>query len=110
MFVGRKLGVALKDDHIQDRIAHPLIGDLADFVPAPLAGELAKKDLVRRQGAVFSLELIAGHKALDQLAVQADVALPFLQQVDPVVEGGDTGHGRLRCVTVLLQIVKTLLY
>ena len=74
LLVGGELGVALIDDHVEHRVAHPLIGDLAHLLPAPVALEVAEVDLGRRQLAVLCLELVAGHEAVDQLAIEADVA------------------------------------
>ena len=74
LLVGGKLGVALIDDHVEHGVAHPLIGNLADALPAALALEVAEIDLGGRQLAVLRFEVIAGHEAVDQLAVEADVA------------------------------------
>ena len=56
LLVGSKLGVALIDDHVQHRVAHALIGDLAHLLPAPLALEVAEIDLRGRQLAVLGFE------------------------------------------------------
>ena len=49
LLVGRELRVALIDDHVQHGVAHALVGNLAHFLPAPLALEIAEEDLRRRQ-------------------------------------------------------------
>jgi hypothetical protein len=91
-----ELGIALIDDHIQNGVAHALIGDLAHFFPAPVTFEVAEIDFGRRQLAIFGFERIPRHEALDQLAVKPDVVLPFFEEVDPVVERCDaSGHAEI---------------
>ena len=92
LLVGGKLGIALIDDHVEHGVAHALIGNLADLLPAPFALEIAEVDLRRRQFAVLGLEAIPRHEAIDQLAVEADVAPPFVEHDDPVVERRDAIH------------------
>ena len=45
LLVGRELGVALIDDHVEHRVAHALVGDLAHALPAAIALEIAEIDL-----------------------------------------------------------------
>ncbi len=95
LLVRSELGVALKDDHVQHRVAHTLIGNLEHFPPAPLALEIAEINFAVGQVAVLGLELVSRHVPVDELLVQADVVLPVLEEVDPVVEGGYARHGIL---------------
>ncbi len=92
LLVGGELGVALIDDHVENGVAHALVGYLAHPLPPPLAFEVAEVDLRRRQLAVLCLELVPGHEALDEIAVEPDVAGPFVEHDDPIVERGYSAH------------------
>src|SRR4029077_7646636 len=80
-----KLGVALIDDHVQERVAHLLGGDLAEIFPFGAAFEMAALDFVVFNGSVQCLEMEAG----DLVAINADFFAPLVEQADPLAEGTD---------------------
>ena len=73
-------------------VAHPLIGNFPHLLPTPFAFEIAEVDLRRRQLAVLRFKGVSGHKAVDQLTIEADVVPPFVQHRDPVVKGRNAVH------------------
>jgi hypothetical protein len=93
LFVGRELGVALIDDHVEHRVAHPLIRNLSNALPPAVALEIAEVNFRRGQFSVLRFKAIAGHEAVYQLPVEPDVAPPFLEHADPIVEGRYFRHG-----------------
>ena len=82
---GGKLGVTLVDDHVQQRIAHLLGGDLAKVLPLAASLVGAELDFVGLDGAVKRVEFEAG----DLVAVDANFLAPLIKQTHPITEGSD---------------------
>ena len=80
-----KLGVALIDDQIQQRVAHVLRGHAPQVFPLALSFVVAKLDLFGLDLAVQGLEL----EGIDVAVIDADLFAPLLEQSDPVAEGPD---------------------
>ena len=78
----REFGIALVDDQIHQGIANGLIGNLANSLPFLLAFEIAKLDLWGMELAQFGFEPIVA----EQCGIVADVFLPLMEIVDPVIE------------------------
>ena len=86
----RELGVPLIDDEGEQGVPDGLVRYLAHPLPFGLALVVAEFDVVGVNVAELGLELVVAQ----QVGVIADVPLPFLEAVDPVVESGYPGHLR----------------
>src|SRR5215467_6265314 len=80
-----ELGVALIDDHVEQRVAHLLRRHLAQVLPFALAFEVAELYLFGFDRAVKRVEFEAG----DLITIDADLLAPFIKETDPVGEGTD---------------------
>ena len=85
---GRKLRVPLIDDQIERRVADALVGNVHDRLPAQLALVVTKLDFVVGQLAVLRLELVVA----ELRRVEANVFLPSVEIISPVVEGRNSWH------------------
>ena len=80
-----KLGVALVDDHVHERVAHLLRGNLAQVLPLAAAFVVAEFDVFGIDRAIERIEL----EGLDVVRVDADLFAPVVEQADPVAECSD---------------------
>src|SRR5713101_3799480 len=80
-----KLGVALVDDHVHERVAHLLSGYLPQVLPLTASFEGSKLNVVGFDRAVESVEV----KRRDVILIDADLLAPVVEQTDPVAEASD---------------------
>src|SRR5689334_6353122 len=80
--------VSLIDDHVQQRVAHLLRGNLAQVFPFAIALEVAELDFLGLNGAEESVKREAG----DFVAVDANLFAPLVKKADPIREGADFCH------------------
>ena len=80
-----KLGVALVDDHVHERVAHLLGGDLAEVLPLAIAFVGSELDLFGFDRAVERVEV----EGLDVVFIDADFLAPFVEDADPLAETSD---------------------
>src|SRR6266436_9110462 len=85
LFYARELGVALVDDHVQQRVAHLLGGHLAQVFPLAPSLERSKLDFLSVDRSIEGVELEAGNL----VPIDADLLAPLIEQTDPVTEGSD---------------------
>ena len=77
-----KLGIALVDDHIHERIAHLLRGNLPQVLPLAAALIVPELDVFGLDCAVKRIEL----EGLDVRRVHPNLFAPVVEQPDPVTE------------------------
>ena len=80
-----KLCIALIDDHVEQRVAHLLGGNLAQVLPFTTAPEVTELDLFGLDCAVESIKLKLG----DLIMIDADLFAPLIEQANPVTECSD---------------------
>src|SRR6185369_12304264 len=83
-----EFGITLVHDHVDERVAHPLSGNLAEVLPLAAAFVRTKLDFFGIDGAVQGVKLEAGNLVV----VNANLFAPIVKESDPITEGSDFRH------------------